>query len=249
MEEALQMGMEKARLRFRKDLVTELRYLLQADLEPPTRVKTALSVAAKVTIALKFYATGSFQGTTADISNISQFAVPCSICQVTDALYKDQREADGAVNWLCQDSGLPQGSGRHRLHPHRIEGAAKQSRELPKLKGYHSLNVQLVCDHRGQIMAVDARYLGSSHDAFILRQILPGVFELPNEGHGWFLGDKGYPLCTWLRTPLRNPTNPAQQSYNESHAATRGIIEQTITILKHRFHCLDCSGGALTVLA
>uniref|UniRef100_UPI00398F1EE5 putative nuclease HARBI1 n=1 Tax=Pristiophorus japonicus TaxID=55135 RepID=UPI00398F1EE5 len=112
--------------------------------------------------------------------------------------------------------------------------------------GFHSLRVQLVCDHHRKIMAVDARYPGSSHDAFILHQTgVPGVFAGPNQDGGRFLGDEGYPLCTWLLTPVRNPSIAAQQSYNDSHSATRCLIEQCIGILKQRFCYLDHSGGVL----
>uniref|UniRef100_UPI00398EA91B putative nuclease HARBI1 n=1 Tax=Pristiophorus japonicus TaxID=55135 RepID=UPI00398EA91B len=113
-------------------------------------------------------------------------------------------------------------------------------------KGFHSFHVQLVCDHNRTIIAVDAWYPGSSHNAFILRQTnVPGDFARQNQDCGWLLGNKGYPLCTWLLTLLRHPRTTAQQSYNDSHSRTRCIIEQTIGILKKRFHCLDRSGGAL----
>lgn len=34
-------------------------------------------------------------------------------------------------------------------------------------KGFHSINVQIVCDHRMQITNINARYPGSTHDSYI----------------------------------------------------------------------------------
>uniref|UniRef100_UPI00398E6C7F putative nuclease HARBI1 n=1 Tax=Pristiophorus japonicus TaxID=55135 RepID=UPI00398E6C7F len=241
------------RLRFRKDVVTELCHLLQPDLESQTRLRTALSVASKVTIALNFYTNGSFQGATADISNIFQFATHRSIRQVTDTLKKRRRDYISFP--MTREKQLERATGFFRIAGFpRVEGAKGYTHVALRApltnpetfrhrKGYHSLNVQLECAHKYQIMVADDRYPGSSHDAFILWQTnVPGLFQLPNEGRGWLLGDKGYLLSTWIMTSLRNTTIPAQHSYNESHATTRNIIEQTIGILKQRFCYLDSSG-------
>uniref|UniRef100_UPI00398F3316 putative nuclease HARBI1 n=1 Tax=Pristiophorus japonicus TaxID=55135 RepID=UPI00398F3316 len=75
------------RLRFRKEVVTELCYLLRTYLAADTSIRTSLSVAMKVTVALNFYATGTFESPVGDKCNSSQFAIHCCICQVTDALY------------------------------------------------------------------------------------------------------------------------------------------------------------------
>uniref|UniRef100_UPI00398E354E putative nuclease HARBI1 n=1 Tax=Pristiophorus japonicus TaxID=55135 RepID=UPI00398E354E len=244
------------RLRFRKYIVRELCNLLRPDLPPQTSLRTALSVTTKVTIALNFYATGSFQSATANILNISQFSTHRSIRQVTDAFYK--RRSDyisfpmSREKQMKRQTGVVRTAGFPRVQAaidctHVTFKAPQANAEMfINRKGFHSLNVQLVCDHRRKILAVDARYPGSSHDAFILQQT--GVFSGPNQNYGWLLGDKGYPLCTWLLTLLRIPRTVAQHAYNDSHSATSCIIEQCIGILKHRFHCLDCSGEVLQYL-
>uniref|UniRef100_UPI00398EE52D putative nuclease HARBI1 n=1 Tax=Pristiophorus japonicus TaxID=55135 RepID=UPI00398EE52D len=234
----------------------ELCNLLQAELEPQTQVRTALSVASKVTITLNFYATGSFQAATVDMCNISQFADYTSIQEVTDALYR--RRADYISFPMTTDKQLEcQTTFLHVARFPWVQGvidctqvslrAPQQTPEQFKNgKGFLSLNVQLVCDHSCKIMQVDARFPGSSHDSFILCQSsVPGLLTGPNEHCCWLLGDKGYALSTWLMAPLRNPRTAAQLGYNESLTATRTIIELTIGILKQRFHCLDHSGGVL----
>uniref|UniRef100_UPI00398F1FAD putative nuclease HARBI1 n=1 Tax=Pristiophorus japonicus TaxID=55135 RepID=UPI00398F1FAD len=246
------------RLRFWKDVVTEIYNLLQLELELQTRVSTALSVASKVTIALNLYATDSVQAATTDICNISQFAAHTAICEVTDTLY---RRTDCISFSMTREHQLERQTGfMHIACLPRVQGvidcihvaltaphqAAEQFRNR---KGFLSLNVQLDCDHNCKILQVDAQYPGSTHDSFILHQSgVPSVFTGPNEHCGWLLGDKGQALSTWLMTSLRNLRTDGQVVYNERLTATRTIIEHTIGILKQRFHCLDRSGGVLQYL-
>ncbi|XP_067884689.1 putative nuclease HARBI1 [Heterodontus francisci] len=86
----------------------------------------------------------------------------------------------------------------------------------------------------------------SYHGAFILRQPQLALFytELA-QMEGWLLGDKGYPLPTWLLTPVRPPTTAAEERYNTSYGATGATIEQAIGMQKVHFRCLHRSDGAL----
>ncbi|XP_067848276.1 putative nuclease HARBI1 [Heptranchias perlo] len=238
-----------------KEAVNELCHLLQPQLEPRTRAWTSVPVAVKVTVALNFYATGSFQAASVDISDISQFAVHHCNRKVTEAPYTMRnnyisfpmdrvKQVERALGFACITGFL------------RVQGtidcthiALRTSHRHPGIflnrKGFHSLNIHLVCDHRHRVMQVCARYPGSSHDLFILHQ--PSVLPLFQPGHqvtGWLLGDKGYPL-SWIMTPVKNPDMAAELAYNEGCAATRNIIEQTVGVLKQCFRCLDLSGGAL----
>uniref|UniRef100_UPI00398F8ABE putative nuclease HARBI1 n=1 Tax=Pristiophorus japonicus TaxID=55135 RepID=UPI00398F8ABE len=140
-----------------------------------TRVRTALSVAAKVTNALNFY-NGSFHGATGDISNITQFAIHCSIHEVTDVLYRRRRDyvfptsREKLYECAC---GFARIAGFHMVQgaidrTHVVLRAPHHNSEIfRKHKGFHSLNV---CDYTRRILTVNARYPGSSHDAFILCQ-------------------------------------------------------------------------------
>uniref|UniRef100_UPI00398F640C putative nuclease HARBI1 n=1 Tax=Pristiophorus japonicus TaxID=55135 RepID=UPI00398F640C len=193
------------RLRFRKDILRELCNLLRPDLQPQIRLRTALGIERKVTIALNFYATGSFQSATADISNISQFSAHRSISQVTDALYRrrvqyisfpmtreKQVERQAGFVWIA---GFLRVQGAIDCTYVGLRVPQTHAEMFMNRKEFHSLNVQLMCDHQHRIMAVYAWYPGSSHDAFILRQSsVPAVFLGQNQNCGWLLGDKGYPL-------------------------------------------------------
>lgn len=55
------------------------------------------------------------------------------------------------------------------------------------------------------------------------------------------LGDSGYPLRSWLLTPLDyepSPANTPEYNYNKAQRSTRNVIERCNGVLKMRFRCL-----------
>ncbi|KAJ1136558.1 hypothetical protein NDU88_002973 [Pleurodeles waltl] len=113
-------------------------------------------------------------------------------------------------------------------------------------KSYHSMNIQVVCLADQYISHVNAKFPGSVHDAYILRNSsIPYVMEQLERHRVWLLGDSGYPNLSWLLTPVRNPRTRAEERYNEAHGRTRRVIERTFGLLKARFRCLHMTGGSL----
>ncbi|KAK3083318.1 hypothetical protein FSP39_019317 [Pinctada imbricata] len=112
-------------------------------------------------------------------------------------------------------------------------------------KGFHAINVQAVVDANMRFININAKFPGSTHDAYILSHSgIPSLMEGLTDG-GWLLGDSGYPLKDWLLTPFISPANRKQQSYNTAHGKTRAVVERTFGVLKSRFRCLHKSGGTL----
>ena len=69
---------------------------------------------------------------------------------------------------------------------------------------------QVIADANLIIRDVEARWPGSTHDSYMLRQSnVNRQFEEKKFGRNWLLGDSGYPCKTWLLTPLANPRTPA----------------------------------------
>ncbi|XP_067824353.1 putative nuclease HARBI1 [Heptranchias perlo] len=214
-------------------------------------------MAVKVTTAFSFFASGSFQGATGDRVRVSQLAAHQCIRQGMDGLFA---RAERYVNSPCDDNSqneralgfaslavFPKVQGAVDSTHVAIRGTPDQPGAIINRKGFHSINVQLMCKHKKRFLQVCTRFPGSCHDAFILRQSnIPNLFVSGTGLKQWVLGDKGYPLQTWLMTPLRNPTNEPQECSNDSHLTTGCVIEQTISTLKMRCRCLGRSGGAFS---
>jgi hypothetical protein len=122
----------------------------------------------------------------------------------------------------------------------KIATPAVNEHEYVNRKNDHTINVQLICDADASIMNCVVRWPGSVHDARILREspVFTKFETMPRPLEGFILGDSGYMLRDWLLTPYIHVANAEQQCYNDSHCATRCIIERCNGILKKRWHCL-----------
>ena len=83
---------EDFRLRFRltKDSVSDLVKILDKDLQHQTRRGLPLTPMQQVLIALKFYATGTFQRVIGNLSSVSVFAACTVIHKVSRAIAKQK---------------------------------------------------------------------------------------------------------------------------------------------------------------
>ncbi|XP_050516554.1 putative nuclease HARBI1 [Diabrotica virgifera virgifera] len=204
---------------------------------------SALSISRKVLTTFRFLAAGSYQWDVAKNINhaISQTAVSKLIHEVVDALNHPEI--------LNEYVHLPRNMEELRLlrdkfyRTHNFPGvigcvdcthvaivAPKQGNQYPEelyvnRKGYHSLNVQLICDPDLKIMNICARYPGSSHDSYIFNNSAAYQFirNIHNNGHRSFsfLDDSGYALRQWMLTPFHNalPATP-EEMYNIHHKRT-----------------------------
>ena len=65
-------------------------------------------------------------------------------------------------------------------------------------KGYHSLNVQVICDAKRKLTNLVARWRGSAHDSRILRSNT--IWDIMKNGHtgGYIIGDSGYSYLPYV---------------------------------------------------
>ena len=114
-----------------------------------------------------------------------------------------------------------------------------------------------MCDAKYRIMDIKANCPGSFHDARILRES-PFFDGMANgQVQGLILCDNAYPLRRWLLTPFRTPGDRRQELFNVAHARERVVVENTIGLLKKRWHILHiglklspgCSSRAILACA
>ncbi|XP_039313834.1 putative nuclease HARBI1 isoform X2 [Solenopsis invicta] len=132
----------------------------------------------------------------------------------------------------------------------RIDAPKENSVDYINRKGFHSIQLQLVCDHRTLITHCYAGHPGSVHDQRVFRQsevanYLNDEEKFPADSH--ILGDAAYEIHQHLLTPYRDNGHltAKQINYNYRLSAARVTVERCIGLLKGRMrsllHCLPMS--------
>ncbi|XP_072254313.1 putative nuclease HARBI1 [Pyxicephalus adspersus] len=245
----------KVHFRLSRHVIHTLYALLEAKIEPKTRRSQAVPGMTRLLTTLYILGRGSFQTTSALVCGLSQPTVSRVFMQVINAIVDLVPSyihfPDTAEEWrnvkedFFREAGFPNILGAidctHVAIQAPIQGISFRNR-----KQYDSLNVQIVCDANRRIMSARTGFPGSCHDAYILRQTaLYQKFISGEMPEGWLIGDKGYGQLPWLMTPVRHPRSQAEHNYNKALHKSRGIVEQTIGLLKTRFLCLARPGGEL----
>lgn len=123
----------------------------------------------------------------------------------------------------------------------RIQAPSQNEPAFVNRKGFHSINVQAICDYTGRFTNIVARWPGSTHDSHVfrmsgIRQTIEEKFHSINDGV--VLGDSGYACKPYLMTPYLRPSIPAHERFNSAHSRTRVTIERAFGWWKRRFHVL-----------
>eukprot|EP00079_Xenopus_tropicalis_P014884 XP_004911914.1 PREDICTED: putative nuclease HARBI1 isoform X2 [Xenopus tropicalis] len=244
------------RYRLNRSAINELYELIKGDIDPLTQRSHAIPGMVKLLNCLHFFASGSFQTRTSSIGGVSQSAFSRFMGPVIDSIKKhlkayiyfpkDKAGWQRVKRGFYRIAGMPHVMGvLDCMHialspPHEREELYRNS------KGFHSVNVQVICDCKGKILSIYSAFPGSSQDSVILKQT--SVYEAFENGKltgGWLIGGPGYTCQPWLLTAVANPTTTAEDSFNEAHARTHSVIERTFSSLKSQFKCLDKPGGVL----
>lgn len=215
------------------------------DLVHPTLRNSPLPPLLQVLAALRFVATGSFYNLVGESLGVAKSTTGRAARYVCRLLagkagnyIKFPRDVSSYKSRFFEIAGFPNVVGCVDGTQIKIKAPNVNEGEYVNRKGFHSLNVQMVCGPDFCITNVVAKWPGSVHDSRIFKEsVLCREFE---NGHiqGMLLGDSGYSLKTYLMTPYLNPTEAHMQRYNTAHCRTRVLIEQTFGVLKRRFSCL-----------
>ena len=199
-------------------------------------------------VALRYYATGTFQIVCGDVCNVSQPSVSRIVRKVSKAIAMKSKdfivfptgEAAIKTQQLFKSKfGFPHVVGCVDGSHVPIQSPNLPDREFFRCrKGYMSLNVQGICDSSMKFTNIVARWPGSTHDARIFENSSICLRFEENEINGLLLGDQGYPCRPFLMTPFRNPDVEAEVIFNRSLNKTRSAVERMFGIWKRRFPCL-----------
>lgn len=242
-----------------KDLFKYLLNIIEGKLRSPAGSASVLPI-IRLSAALRFLAEGSYQkGAGNDLfAGISQPTMSKSLSTILDILESevcptaitfptDEAEKNEIKMAFFEKTGFPGIVGCvDGTHVRIIAPPSNLQHIYYNRKGFHSLNVMLVCDHKLRIRYVDSNNPGSNHDSFIwskstLDRELSNRYQ-NGERNTWLLGDAGYPLKPYLITPFRcpgdTPNAERQVRFNEIHSKARMTVERTIGVLKNVFRCI-----------
>lgn len=211
----------------------------------------AISATTQLYAALRFYATGSFFLTAADLIGISEPAVCYIVLRVSKAIaslkneyikFPDSPEERKEVHeeFYRIGPGFPTVLGAIDCTHVRIAGPGGSHGEIYRnRKHFFSINVQSVSGPRLEFYDIVARWPGSTHDSFIFNQSsLKERLERGDFGNIVIVGDGGYAVEKYMMTPYRNPTTQAEKHFNKIQSKTRNPVERKYGVWKRRFPCL-----------
>lgn len=200
-------------------------------------------------ILLRYLATGSFMEVCGDLFQLSKTSSH-------RAIHKSIRKVCSHASRVIK---IPQNTERIKFgfrskcqHFKNVIGAVDGTHirikspggENPEIfrnrKGYFSINVQAICDHRCSFTDVVIRWPGSTHDARMFdNSVIKWRLSNNQFGNGFLLGDSGYALKKYCITPFANPSNRAEERFNKAHSSLRMAIERAFGMLKRRFPALS----------
>jgi hypothetical protein len=244
----------KRRYRMSKESFRELYLLLERDLTPNTTKGRPLSAEKQLLVALRYYATGSFQAVNGDAIGVSQSSVSVIVAKVSKSiscLYNQfitfptndnaSEIMKGFYRLLEKEGARPFPGVIGAIDCTHVEVLAPgvPNRELFRnRKGRLSINVQAVCDAELNFTNVVVRWPGSVHDSRIFSNSEICARLMNREVDGWLLGDAGYGCKPYLMTPLPEPKTRSERAYNYAHIRSRNVIERAFGVIKKRFACL-----------
>lgn len=239
----------KFRERFRLSKVSTLALLskIESQLEYQSNRNAALPPMYQLLIALRYYATGTFQLVISDLSGVVKSTVCRSVHKVSRAIaslrsqYIKFPQSDAErMQTMREFYAIAQFPGVlgsiDCTHVPLMSPGGDQAEIYRNRKGYFSINVQTIANAKLMITDIVARWYGSAHDVTIFNDSqIRAQFELGMIGAGHLLGDNGYGVKPYLLTPLLSPNTEAEKRYNKSQISTRNTVERSYGIWKRRF--------------
>nr|XP_055024604.1 uncharacterized protein LOC129414563 [Misgurnus anguillicaudatus] len=247
--------------RFTFDYVCErLRLTLSRE---ETCLRRPITVQKRVGVGVYWLATGACYRTIANLFGIAKSTV-CSIvhefCEAVRRVLMPQYiklpkgdDLQEVIEGFQQRWGFPQCGGAIDGSHIPIIAPEDNHAEYFNRKGWHSVLLHGVVDHRFCFTNIYAGWPGSVHDARVLRN--SHVYSLAERGELFppdteeimgvqvpimLLGDPAYPLRSWLlKGYCDTGTLTAEQKYfNERHSRARMTVECAFGRLKGRWRCL-----------
>ena len=226
---------ERSRRRFRltKDGFREVLNIIEEDISVHNERRNPIPAGIKLLLALRYYATGTFQQACGDLCDISQPSASRIIKQVSEAIarLKSQYIKFPTADMLPQIKlefwricAFPNVVGTIDCTHIKVPCPGGENAKLFRnQKRFFSVNVQAVSGPNLEIQNIAARWPDSVHDARIFN--IHAQFER-GDIQGMLLGDNGYPCRPYLMTPLADLQTAPERRYNAYQIRMRYTVER-----------------------
>lgn len=239
----------RKRYRFSKAGFVHVLHRIEKEIKHLDNRGSPLRPDQQLLIALRYFASGSFQVVAGDLNGVSVATVCRTIQAVAVALVKQKNREIVFPTESELPSVMQKFSNLSKDNFPGIIGAidcthipivcpnSNDGHVFYNRKSFYSINCQVICDGNMMIRNIVARWPGSTHDSRIFDNC--SIKQYLHQGHinGYLVGDSGYPCLPYLMTPFLNPQTPGERRYNRAHCRARNIIERLFGVWK-RFPCI-----------
>ncbi|MBN3302713.1 HARB1 nuclease, partial [Amia calva] len=241
--------------------------LSQAPFEPLNSadlklVSLTITSAKHVCLALRYFASEHFIYSIGDAEHLSKNTVCHAVCKVVLALTK---QLDAFVVFPGHKRGQKIKESFYALiflraikrgffsvidcmHiPIRVP-LGEHEGDYVNRKSFHSISVQMTCDHHLTVTSLKARWPGSVHDSRIFQESTLGQRFEQGCFDGLLLGDRDYPCLRYLMTHYPDPQTREQMKHKGQDRDDIWGHQSTLLLACKAYGCV-WSGGACEVVA
>uniref|UniRef100_A0A8C3THD7 DDE Tnp4 domain-containing protein n=1 Tax=Chelydra serpentina TaxID=8475 RepID=A0A8C3THD7_CHESE len=207
-----------------------------------TRLRAALTVEKRVAIAIWKLATPDCYRSVANQFGVGKSTVGIvlmQVCKAINHILLRRTVTPGNVQDIVagfEQMGFPNCRGAIDGMHIPILAPPHLASECINRKGYFSMVLQELVDHRGRFIDINAGWPRKVHDARIFRNtaITVGEIEKPTV----ILGDPAYPLMPWLMKPYTGSLDTSKERFNYRLSRCRMTMECAFGHLKGRWRSL-----------
>ena len=250
--------------RMRKETFNYLCNQLRVHIEKKdTQLRRAIPVELRLAITIWFLASGCGFRSLGHLFGVSKASVCCIVKQVTVAIVKvllkryikfpTGSELNDIINGFKEKCGFPNCCGAIDGCHIPVAAPVEFHSDYYNRKGWFSVILQGVADHKYRFIDIYTGWPGSVHDARVFanspiykrgteKSLFSNRVELVRDKHIpiVLLGDSAYPLLSWVMKPFPHncALSDSQKLYNYHLSKARIVIENAYGRLKARWRCL-----------